>query len=288
MSLAGLYFNDSFKKSILRGNKPYIVFGPTGTGKTNFAIKLAKEIDAEIINCDMAQIYSEIRVGVGQIKEKEQQEIPHYLFGFLKTPDLFSVYQMRIEIELKIKFILSKNKNVIIVGGSSFLVYSLFFAPSLYYDNLFYKDSFFYGLNKTKHFVFGNSQENKKKDFIVFLPIYDYTVIFFDIEYSAKDMWLDKIKERIDCFLEEGWIEEIKAMGQDWIDFLSNKKFIGYNELILYIENKNNFEYDLFDIKDKIFFRTAQYGKKQRTFLRKMKRDFLIYNVLCVDHYIKI
>lgn len=287
MFLEDLYSNKNFNKSFLGNKRPYIIFGPTGTGKTNFAINLAEEIDAEIINCDMAQIYSEVRIGVGQIKEEDKKGIPHHLFGFLREPVLFSVYQMRMEIELKIRFILSKNKNVIIVGGSSFSVYSLFFAPSLYYENLMYKDYNFGESNKIKSLVL-ESSENKEKDFMVFLPMYDYIVIFFDIENSVKDFWLSKIKKRIDEFLDEGWLEEIKGMSESWINFLLNKKFIGYNELIGYIEDENNSEFDLIEIKNRIFFRTSQYGKKQRTFMRKMKRDFLIYNVLCMEHYFKI
>jgi tRNA dimethylallyltransferase len=286
MNSLDLFLNSFFDRGFLSQKRAYILFGPTATGKTNFAIRLAKKIDAEIINCDMAQIYSEIKVGVGQIKEEEKEGVVHYLFGFLTEPSLFSVYQMRIEIELKIAFILSKNKNVLIVGGSSFCVYSLFFAPSLFYknSNCVFSEQIEKNYNKSIVSVFsGSAEDKKKKDSIVFFPKYDYVVIFIDIVLSSRFVWFEHIKSRIEQFFSNGWIEEIEKMNQSWIDFLLRKKFIGYVELIDYITNKKDILH-LNEVKEIIFFRTCQYGKKQRTFLRKMKRDFLKYDVLCLEN----
>lgn len=281
--MCDLFFKNNFSGGLFADKKVYIVFGPTGTGKTSFAVDLAKKIDAEIINCDMAQIYSSIRIGVGLIKEEEKGGVQHYLFGFLREPSLLSVYEMRIEIELKIAFILAKNKNVLIVGGSSFCVYSLFFAPSLFYTHCSY-DYIFSEEKKTKKcLVLGYSEKEKiNKDFMVFLPKFDYVVIFFDLLPEGRERWMNNVKKRIGVFLEEGWIEEIEGMNSEWTNFLLQKKFIGYSELIHYINNVNELSFQ--EVKDIIFFRTCQYGKKQRTFLRKMKRDFIANGVLCIEN----
>lgn len=285
MYFSDFLYNRFFKEGFFTCNRVYIFFGSTATGKTKLAISFAKKIDAEIINCDMAQIYSEIKIGVGQIKEEEKDGVVHHLFGFLEQPTLFSVYQMREKIELIIALILSRNRNVIIVGGSSFCVYSLFFAPSLfYYSSCDYDGFLLHERSKLVKTVFPYAREEKiKKDCIVFFPKYDYIVVFFDNYFCSRDIWLEDIKSRIDFFLHSGWIEEIKGMSIEWLDFVLKKKFIGYTELINYINGKSLV--DLTEVKNIIFFRTCQYAKKQRTFLRKMKRDFILNTVFFVDYF---
>ena len=145
----------------------FLIIGPTGTGKTNYSILLAKEINAEIINCDLSQIYQPIRIGVGMIEEEERQGIKHYLFGFLDSPLLISVYQMRSKIELLIRFILKKGKKVIIVGGSVFCFYSLFFVPQSIGLN-FYSDGNLEIEKLKASSVFQNSYQDKKKNGEIF------------------------------------------------------------------------------------------------------------------------
>ena len=265
---------------VLLEKNVFVLFGPTATGKTGFAIQLAKKINAEIINCDMAQIYSKIKIGTGQIKKEDKEGVEHHLFGFLNTPISISVYAMREKIELLIAIILAKGKKVILVGGSSFCVYSLFFAPS----KINKSDSFSSKGSLEEATVFTASIEfKKKKDCILFLPRYDYYVIFFDFQRSKKEYWLTIVKERIKVFLLEGWLEEIKGLSSDWLEFLKKKKFIGYNELIVYLAQDDLSNLDF--IKELIYFRTCQYGKKQRTFARKMKKDFNQYGVSYLEYF---
>ena len=182
---------------VLLEKNVFVLFGPTATGKTGLAIQLAKKINAEIINCDMAQIYSKIKIGTGQIKKEDKEGVEHHLFGFLNTPISISVYAMREKIELLIAIILAKGKKVILVGGSSFCVYSLFFAPS----KINKSDSFPSTGSLEEATVFTASIEFKKtKDCILFLPRYDYYVICFDFQPSKKEYWLTIVKERIKVF----------------------------------------------------------------------------------------
>ena len=59
--------------------KVLVIVGPTGVGKTNLSIQLAKQYDGEIISGDSMQIYQEMSIGTAKIKEDEKQGIPHYL-----------------------------------------------------------------------------------------------------------------------------------------------------------------------------------------------------------------
>ena len=62
-------------------SKIILIAGPTASGKSNFAIKLAKKINGEIINADSMQIYKELQILTARPKKKDQKNIKHYLYG---------------------------------------------------------------------------------------------------------------------------------------------------------------------------------------------------------------
>jgi tRNA A37 N6-isopentenylltransferase MiaA len=123
------------------------------------------------------------------------------------------------------------------VGGSSFCIYSLFFAPLACVSKLMIAP---FGRVASEVFYFSN-EEKKDKDVIVFSPFFHYTVIFYDNYLVHKKLWLDGIKKRIDIFFLEGWLEEIRGLSDSWRSLLMQKKFIGYNELIPFVDFKNGF-----------------------------------------------
>lgn len=251
-----------------KGLSIFIIYGPTGVGKTESAIKLAQKVDAEIINCDMAQIFKEGKIGTGQIPEKERGGVEHHLFGFL-GPINFTVYEMRLLVETKIKEIISRNKNVILVGGSGFLILSLFFIPISFYEK-----NYNLHLHKSKDMDLNDSVyagSNKKREKIVYFPLYLYNIIYLDI--LSREKWREKVKARVDYFFEKGLVAEFIAMPQEWKQFLFKKGFIGYKQLV------ENSGFEMEEIKKLIFFSTCQYGKKQRTFMRKMIRALVRYKV---------
>ena len=71
-------------------SKIILIAGPTASGKSNFAIKLAKKVDGEIINTDSMQIYKEIKILNARPKAKETKYIKHYLYGFHSVKKNFS------------------------------------------------------------------------------------------------------------------------------------------------------------------------------------------------------
>jgi len=63
-------------------SKIILISGPTASGKSNFAIKLAKKIKGEIINADSMQVYKELRILTARPIKKKYQKIKHHLYGF--------------------------------------------------------------------------------------------------------------------------------------------------------------------------------------------------------------
>ena len=99
-------------------SKIILIAGPTASGKSNFAIKLAKKVDGEIINTDSMQIYKEIKILNARPKIKETKSIKHYLYGFHSVKKNFSTGDWLKKTIKLIKQIHNKNKIPILVGGT--------------------------------------------------------------------------------------------------------------------------------------------------------------------------
>tara|TARA_B000000441_G_C21348289_1_gene126488 strand:- start:19 stop:249 length:231 start_codon:yes stop_codon:yes gene_type:complete len=70
--------------------KIILVAGPTASGKSTFALKIAKKIKGEIINADSMQVYSDLKILTARPKNEDQKKIKHHLYGFQKSSKKFS------------------------------------------------------------------------------------------------------------------------------------------------------------------------------------------------------
>ena len=99
-------------------SKIILISGPTASGKSSFAIQLAKKINGEIINADSMQVYKELKILTVRPKIKEYKNVKHHLYGFLSVKKNFSVGSwLKLTLQ-KIKEIKKKNKVPILVGGT--------------------------------------------------------------------------------------------------------------------------------------------------------------------------
>ena len=71
-------------------SKIILIYGPTASGKSDFAIKLAKKINGEIVNADSMQIYKEFKILTARPLKKNFKNIRHHLYGFQKSNKVFS------------------------------------------------------------------------------------------------------------------------------------------------------------------------------------------------------
>jgi tRNA dimethylallyltransferase len=106
-------------------DKVLIIVGPTASGKSAVAIKLAKKMNGEVISADSRQVYKGLNIGTGKVTSKEMDGIPHHLLDVAPTNKQFTVSNFKNLAELKIKEILSRNKLPIVVGGTGFYIDSL-------------------------------------------------------------------------------------------------------------------------------------------------------------------
>jgi len=112
--------------------KVFVILGPTATGKSDLAVKLAtrlrqgfggqEKIEAEIISADSRQVYTGLDIGTGKITKKEMKGIPHHLLSVVNPKKVFTVVKYKEQAEEKIREIISRNKTPIICGGTGFYI----------------------------------------------------------------------------------------------------------------------------------------------------------------------
>lgn len=105
-----------------------VIIGPTASGKTDVAIRLAKEYQGEIICADSRTIYKGMDIGTAKPTLEEQALVPHYGLDLVEPNEQYSVAQFQAYADQKINQIWQKNKPVILVGGSGMYIDAVLFG----------------------------------------------------------------------------------------------------------------------------------------------------------------
>lgn len=278
-----------------------ILSGPTGIGKTAISLKLAKELNGEIISSDSMQIYKYMDVGSAKISKEEMQGIPHHLINVVEPNEEFSVAKFKTLAEEAIEDISKRGKYPIIVGGTGLYINSLIFNYSFtgtYKDNDYRKSLEALANEKGKEFVhdllkdrdvdsYNKLYPNDLKRVIRALEVYklsgktigelnkeqDIYDIPYNIHYYVLNMDRDKLYERInkrvDEMISSGLIEEvINLKEKGYNSNMQSMKGIGYKEILYYLDNKISLEEAINMIKQG----SRNYAKRQLTWFRKDNR----------------
>lgn len=270
-----------------------VIFGPTGVGKTDFAEKIASAISGEIINADLGQFYTPLSIGTAKPQWRESS-IPQHLFDSIDTPQSINVTQYRTMALQEIQSVYERNAVPLLVGGSGFYLRSLFFPPSSgsaqknvesiqgappekNWDLLHQIDPMRasqihphdnYRINRAIELYHTTGQ--KPSDFA---PHYESVGRFLFIYLLRnKDDLYQKIDQRTCQMIKEGWVQEVEQLrGTGWEPFLKNKKIIGYDDILEYLENKNTGKLE--SLIQTIAQKTRNYAKRQITFGNKLFKD---------------
>jgi len=277
-------------------SKIILISGPTASGKSNFAIKLAKKIRGEIVNADSMQVYKELKILTARPVKKEYQKIKHHLYGFQNVKKNFSTGKWLDLATEKIALVKKRKKTPILVGGTGLyfkaLTDGLVKIPNIPIkfrnkirnlqkkigQNKFYKQ-----LIKLDPLINEKIKPTDIQRSIRAYEVKSYTkkslvewfkntkTKFVDddfikiyIDFPRQDL-LDRISARIDRMLEQGAIAEVKKylklkVGKD----KTSNKVIGINEIKDFLNKKS----DLKEVKEKIIVKTRQYAKRQSTWAR--------------------
>lgn len=107
--------------------KIIVIVGPTASGKSDLAVKIAKEKNGEIISADSRQVYKGLDIGSGKITKSEMRGVPHHLLDVANPKKVFTVADFKKLGQKAIEDILSREKTPIIVGGTGFYIDALVF-----------------------------------------------------------------------------------------------------------------------------------------------------------------
>lgn len=111
-----------------------VLVGPTAVGKTFLALRLAPELNAEIVSADSMQIYRGMDIGTGKPTAEERRRVPHHLIDFVNPDESFQAAQYREVADEAIDDILQRGKTAVVVGGTGLyvkvLLHGLFEDPA--------------------------------------------------------------------------------------------------------------------------------------------------------------
>ena len=296
-------------------SKIILVSGATASGKSNFAIRIAKKINGEIINADSMQVYKQLKILTARPKKNEQKNIKHHIYGVIDLNKKFSTGQWLKAAIKKIKEVRKRKKIPILVGGTGLyfqsLINGLVKIPKIPHKfrnkiRLIQKQNgqkkFYKQLLKIDPKIKDKFDPNDIQRTIRAFEIKSFTKIsmyewlkktkpeFKDdeflklyIEFKREEL-IKRISLRSTKMIEEGAIKEVKK----FIKFkvkkdLSVNKVIGIDELTQYLEKKINLD----QAKELITIKTRQYAKRQATWARSRMTSWEKINPIKIADYIK-
>jgi tRNA dimethylallyltransferase len=112
-------------RSLMRKEKVVVVVGPTASGKSSYAVKLARKIGGEVISADSRQVYTGLDIGTGKITAAEMRGVPHHLLDVVSPKKVFTAQDFVERGRAAIEDIVKRGKTPIICGGTGFYIDAL-------------------------------------------------------------------------------------------------------------------------------------------------------------------
>ena len=277
-------------------SKIFLIYGPTASGKSSFAISLAKKINGEIINADSMQVYKELKILSARPDPKKFQNIKHHLYGFQNVKKNFSTGDwLKLTIK-KIKEIKKRKKIPILVGGTGLyfkaLTDGLTNIPNIpirfrnklrLLQEILGQKKFYQKLIKLDPLSKNKINSTDVQRSIRAYEVKQFTKkslhTWFDNTRSnfredeffkiyidfPRSKLIQRINKRTIQMFENGAVEEVKRFIKLKVQKdKSVNKAIGISEVKEYLNKRK----ELDEIKEKISIKTRQYAKRQNTWAR--------------------
>lgn len=273
-----------------RKKKVIAIVGATASGKTAYSIKLAKEINGEIISADSRLVYKGFNTACAKPTIEEREGIPHHMMDIVEPEFDYSAGLYEIDAKKCIDEIISRGKTPVIVGGTG-LYYRVLLEnydlpkvepDYMYREELKKEDTagLYERLASLDPVCAGKIDANDKKKIIRALEVIhltgrpmsevqgqkeaEYEVEWIGRNYPRAELY-DRINKRVDLMFENGIIEETKDLLHKHGRIPNIIYTIGYQEVIAYLDGIISLE----EAKDKLKQNTRNYAKRQLTWFRK-------------------
>lgn len=281
--------------------KLLVLGGPTAVGKTDLSIRLAKELNGEIISADSMQIYKYMDIGSAKVREEEMDGIKHHLIDVIKPDVPFSVADFKEHGDKALASIINNNKFPIIAGGTGLYINSL--TCNMTFTDAEKDDEYRnyleeLALEKGNEYIHEMLKEcdpisyreihaNNRKRVIRALEVFkltgkpfssynagedfyksDYDVYYYVLTMDREKLY-NRINKRVDIMIENGLLDEcIKLMSMGYTSHMQSMQGIGYKEILYHLEGKISLD----EAIDMIKQGTRNYAKRQLTWFRRDKR----------------
>jgi len=296
-------------------SKIILISGPTASGKSSFAIKIAKKINGEIINADSMQVYKILKILTARPNKEEQKNVKHHMYGVIDLNKKFSTGQWLKATTIKIKQIKKRKKIPILVGGTGLYFQSLIDGlvkipeiPIKFRNRIRLmqkkegQKKFYKKLLKIDPIAKDKFDQNDTQRTIRAFEVKSFTKIsmyewlsktkseFKEDEFLKlyidfkRENLIKRISLRSVKMIEEGAIKEVKKFIKLKIKKdLSVNRVIGIDELTQYFDKKINLD----QAQELISIKTRQYAKRQATWARSRMTSWEKINPSKITDYIK-
>ena len=271
--------------------KVIAIAGPTASGKTKMAIDLAKQIDGEVISADSRYVYKGFNIASAKPTLEEMDGVPHHLIDIVEPEVDYSVADFYDDAKDAIYKVLERGKTPIVAGGTGLYFRVLLETydlprveanPELRAElDLRDKEDLLKELLTLDPIGYEKIKDANKRRIVRALEI---TKILgkpfseaatekepeFDVEWKmpiieSREVLYDRINKRVDIMVEQGVIEETKALLAKHGRIKNFVCTIGYQEILTYLDGEATLEEALEKLKQ----HSRNYAKRQLTWFRK-------------------
>ena len=285
-----------------KDKKPMIILaGPTGVGKTELSIELAKQINGSVISADSMQVYRFMDIGSAKIKKEEMKGIPHYLVDCLDPEQEFHVVKFCDLAKQALDEIYQQDRIPILVGGTGFYIQALLYDIDFREGDT---NGDFRQMLEQQSQMPGGSQAlyeqlrkvdpescktihcNNVKRVIRALEFYHetgkpisqhnmeqkqrvspYEYVFFVLT-DQRELLYQRIDRRVDRMMEEGLLNEVLFLKKrGCTKEMVSMQGLGYKELLSYLDGECTLEEAVYTIKRD----TRHFAKRQLTWFKREK-----------------
>ena len=277
-----------------------IISGPTATGKTKLGVRLAKDLNGEIISADSMQVYRGMDIGSAKVTKEESEGVRHHMIDIIEPDQAYSIVEYKNAAKKCIEDINSRGKLPIVVGGTGFYIHALLYdtdfdenesggelragleaemeekGPEYMHDKLRMIDpesAEIIHMNNRKRVIraleFYELSGKKISDHNIEERSKDspYEFLYFAITRNRDELY-KAIDDRVDRMMEAGLLDEVIALrNRGMARGLTSMQGLGYKELLDYLDGKCSLEEAVERIKQE----SRHYAKKQWTWLRREK-----------------
>lgn len=281
-------------------DKIICVAGPTASGKTAFAVELAKMVNGEVVSCDSMQIYRRMDIGTAKPTPEEMQGIAHHMLDVCEPDEDFSVSRYCETATPIVEDILARGKVAIVAGGTGLYMDALIrgnsFAP---YPSTGRRqelealadregiEAVMAQLRSVDPESAARLHLSDRKRIIRAMEVYletgqtitahnlktqaippKFSPLWFGLEDEDRQDLYNRIDARVDKMLEAGLIDEIKALLAEGVPAkCTAMQAIGYKEFVAALDRQCTIE----EAADQVRQSSRHYAKRQLTWFRRNK-----------------